>query len=44
MPYIHTMSLIKKEDYPETGWDESIAKLQDWDLWLTMSEQNKKGK
>jgi GT2 family glycosyltransferase len=44
MPYIHTMSLIKKEDYPRTGWDESITKLQDWDLWLTMSQQGKQGK
>jgi glycosyltransferase involved in cell wall biosynthesis len=44
MPYIHTMSLIRKKDYPPTGWDESITRLQDWDLWLTMTEQGKKGK
>jgi glycosyltransferase involved in cell wall biosynthesis len=43
MPYIHTMSLIRKEDYPETGWDESITRLQDWDLWLTMIYLGKKG-
>lgn len=36
MPYIHTMSLIKTDHFPITGWDESIKKLQDWDLWLTM--------
>lgn len=38
MPYIHTMSLIRREHFPENGWDESIKKLQDWDLWLTMLE------
>ena len=36
MPYIHTMSLIRRESFPGSGWDESIKKLQDWDLWLTM--------
>jgi len=39
MPYIHTMSLIRRSDYPASGWDESIKKLQDWDLWLTMLEE-----
>jgi len=42
-PYIHTMSLIRRNDFPETGWDESIKKLQDWDLWLTMLEQGHVG-
>jgi len=42
-PYIHTMSLIRKSDFPATGWDESIKKLQDWDLWLTMLEQEHSG-
>lgn len=36
MPYIHTMSLIRRSDFPESGWDESIKKLQDWDLWLNL--------
>ncbi|MDO8505082.1 MAG: glycosyltransferase family A protein [bacterium] len=39
MPYIHTTSLIRVEHFPETGWDESVKRLQDWDLWLTMLEQ-----
>ncbi len=43
MPYIHTMSLIKREHLPENGWDESIKKLQDWDLWLTMLEHGHVG-
>jgi len=43
MPYIHTMSLIRRESFPENGWDESIKKLQDWDLWLTMLESGKRG-
>ncbi len=42
-PYIHTMSLIRRSDFPETMWDESIKKFQDWDLWLTMLENDKKG-
>ncbi|MBU2456405.1 glycosyltransferase family 2 protein, partial [Patescibacteria group bacterium] len=39
-PCIHTTALIRKEHFPKFGWDESIKKLQDWDLWLTMLEQN----
>lgn len=42
-PYIHTMSLIKTSDYPANGWDESIKKFQDWDLWLTMLKDGKVG-
>ncbi|MBU4455557.1 glycosyltransferase family 2 protein [Patescibacteria group bacterium] len=42
-PYIHTMSLIRREHFPASGWDESIKKLQDWDLWLTMLEQRRSG-
>jgi glycosyltransferase involved in cell wall biosynthesis len=41
MNYIHTTSLIRREHF--TGFDESIRKLQDWDLWLTMLEQNHVG-
>ena len=43
MPYIHTMSLIRRSDFPENGWDESIKKLQDWDLFLTMLGAGHKG-
>lgn len=43
MPYIHTMALIRREKFPEAGWDESIKKLQDWDLWLTMLENGHQG-
>ena len=43
IPYIHTMSLIRRCDYPANGWDENIKKLQDWDLWLTMLEEGKVG-
>lgn len=42
-PYIHTMALIRGVDFPSGGWDESIKKFQDWDLWLTMLENNKVG-
>ena len=40
--YIHTSSLIRREDFPK--FDESLKRFQDWDLWLTMVENNKKGK
>lgn len=32
--YISTMSLIRSKDFP--GFDESLERFQDWDLWLTM--------
>lgn len=42
-PCIHTMALIRRSDYPPTGWDESIKKLQDWDLWLSFLELGRVG-
>ncbi len=42
-PFIHTMSLVRRAAYPASGWDESVKKLQDWDLWLTMLEAGHKG-
>lgn len=41
MPYIHTTSLIRREDFP--GFDIKLKRFQDWDLWLTMLENNHKG-
>jgi glycosyltransferase involved in cell wall biosynthesis len=41
MPYINTASLIKKEHFP--GFDKNLKRFQDWDLWLTMSEQGHSG-
>lgn len=40
-PYIHTTALIRAKDFP--GFDNEIKRFQDWDLWLTMLENNKKG-
>jgi glycosyltransferase involved in cell wall biosynthesis len=39
--FIHTTSLVRKADFP--GFDESIKRLQDWDVWLTMLEAGKTG-
>ncbi len=39
--YISTMSLIRREAFP--GFDESVDRLQDWDLWLTMLERGHRG-
>lgn len=43
MPYIHTMALIRREAFPASGWDESLKKLQDWDLWLSLMEAGHRG-
>lgn len=41
--YISTMSLIKTKDFPKDGFDESLERFQDWDLWLRMAEEGKYG-
>lgn len=41
--YISTMSLVRTKDLPNSPFDESIKRLQDWDLWLTMLENGKRG-
>jgi glycosyltransferase involved in cell wall biosynthesis len=43
MPYIHTTSLIRYKDFPITGWDESLKRFQDWDLWLSFAAQGSVG-
>ena len=37
MPFIHTTALLRKEAFP--GFDESLQKFQDWDLWLTIADR-----
>lgn len=39
--FIHTSSLMRRSVFP--GFDESLKKFQDWDLWLTMAERGSKG-
>lgn len=40
-PCIHTTALLRKEAFP--GFDETLKKFQDWDLWLTIAERGGKG-
>ena len=35
--YIHTSGLIRRDAF--LGFDESLKKFQDWDLWLRIAEQ-----
>lgn len=37
----HTTSLVRATDFP--GFDESIKRFQDWDVWLTMLAAGKGG-
>lgn len=39
--YISTMSLVRAEDFP--GFDEQLSRFQDWDLWLRIAAQGKRG-
>lgn len=39
--YISSMALLRRAAFP--GWDESLKKFQDWDLWLTITERGGQG-
>lgn len=41
LPYIHTSALIRRQAFP--GFDESLKKFQDWDLFLTIAEAGGRG-
>lgn len=41
MNFVHTTSLVRRKDFP--GFDPAIKRFQDWDVWLTMLEQQKIG-
>lgn len=37
MPYVHTSALIRRERFP--GFDSTLKRFQDWDLFLTIAEK-----
>lgn len=39
--YISTMSLVRRDSFPR--FDESLKRLQDWDVWLTMLAKGHEG-
>lgn len=39
--YVETTSLLRREAFK--GFDPEIRRFQDWDLWLTLSEQGHRG-
>jgi glycosyltransferase involved in cell wall biosynthesis len=39
--YVETMSLMRRDIFP--GFDSSIARFQDWDLWLTLAGKGYRG-
>lgn len=39
--FISTMSLVRRSAFP--GFDEALKRFQDWDLWLTISQQGQNG-
>ncbi|MEK7637759.1 MAG: glycosyltransferase [Patescibacteria group bacterium] len=39
--YIHTTSLIRRQDFPR--FDPALKRFQDWDLWLTMDKRGRRG-
>lgn len=39
--FVHTNSLIRRAAFP--GFDESLKRFQDWDLWLTVMERGGRG-
>lgn len=39
--FIHTTALIRRDAF--VGFDTSLKRFQDWDLWLSMAEEGHKG-
>lgn len=39
--YVETMSLMRRDVFP--GFDPSIERFQDWDLWLTLAAAGHRG-
>jgi len=41
--FASTMSLVRMEHLPHGGFDESLDRFEDWDLWLRMAAAGRRG-
>lgn len=43
MNYVSTMSLARRKDLPRPPFDPELRRYEDWDLWLRLAREGKRG-